>query len=531
MKAKIIKTKSSATVLIAIVAAILLIINLISLNIFSRADLTDNNIYSLSPVSKELAGSLNDRLNVKAFITDDLPAPHNNHARYLKDILDDYRAYSHGYLHYEFIDPLKTDKEQEAEGYRIPPLQFNVFRNDKTEFIKGYKGVAILYGDKQEIIPFIENTDNLEYDLSQAIKKLTSTKTSTVAFTTGHGEPEMSRGLQWASQLLQREYGVQFLDLNNLHTIPPQIDVLFVVSPRSPFSEWEKYLIDQFLMRGGRAAFLLDKFNIDIAKAQVTPIDNGLDSLLNFYGVGLRDKLVIDVQCNMVPVMRSMGQYQMQSVVKYPFYIAISNFNQENPAVKEFKSLNMIFASPVDLSFPIVSGRNRAPLFTTSEQSGALGAPIDISPERQYQQTDFLIPQQPLAAFLSGSFVSYYKDRSVPAYFGTDTVAATPTPAGIDSTGDARVIVIGNGLFAQDDNKRNEAAFALLLNIADWLTQDRGLISIRSKQVGAPVLKETSDAAKKMVKYVNMFVMPLIVIVFGLIRWQLKRSVRRRMAS
>ena len=99
MATKDVKTKSTAGLLIVIVAAILIIINLISLNIFSRADLTDENIYSLSDASINLVKSLNDRLTVKAFITEDLPAPHNNDARYLKDLLDDYKAYSGGYLH------------------------------------------------------------------------------------------------------------------------------------------------------------------------------------------------------------------------------------------------------------------------------------------------------------------------------------------------------------------------------------------------------------------------------------------------
>ena len=86
------KTKSTAGLLIVIIIAILIIINLISLNLFSRVDLTDNDIYSLSDSSKELIEGLNDRLTVKAYFTDDLPAPHNGDARYLKDLLDDYKA-------------------------------------------------------------------------------------------------------------------------------------------------------------------------------------------------------------------------------------------------------------------------------------------------------------------------------------------------------------------------------------------------------------------------------------------------------
>jgi gliding-associated putative ABC transporter substrate-binding component GldG len=529
--AKEIKTKSAAGIMILIVAGILLVINLISINFFSRLDLTENNIYSLSDVSKELVGNLNDRLNIKAFITEELPPPHNSDARYLKDLLDDYKAYSHGNLQYEFIDPIKADKEKEVAGYRIPPLQFSVFRNDKSEFIKGYKGVALLYGDKQEIIPFLENIGNLEYELSSAIKKLSSDRMPSVAVTTGHGEPDAGKGFQWAFQLLSKEYRAQPLDLKNIKTIPADIDLLLTVAPREPFTEWEQYLIDQFLMRGGRALFLLDKLDIDITQAKVNPINSGLDSLLAFYGIAVKDNLVIDAQCNLVPVTRSMGQYQMQSVVKYPFYLAISNFNQENPIVKTFKSLNMVYVNPLEISPDLPANLTSQILFSTSERAGLVISPYDISPEKQYRDDDFSKSNIPLAAVLSGSMESYFKYRAAPQFTGNDTSSLTIIPAKIESASDARIIVVGNGNFVTDDNRRNEAGFALFLNMVDWLSQDKGLIAIRSRQVGGGVLKEISDGTKKLVKYVNIFAMPVIVIIFGIIRWQFKRSLRRREAA
>ena len=528
MATKDVKTKSTAGLLIVIVAAILIIINLISLNIFSRADLTDENIYSLSDASINLVKSLNDRLTVKAFITEDLPAPHNNDARYLKDLLDDYKAYSGGYLQYEFIDPVKTGREDEAMGYRIPPVQFNVFRNNKTEFIKGFKGVVLLYGDKQEVIPFIENTGTLEYDISSAINKLIQTRVPTIAFTTGHGEPDLSSDMTWANQMLQKEYRVQSLNLKNLKNIPNQIEALFIVAPKQPFLDWELYLIDQFIMRGGKVAFLIDKFNINIQQTAVNPIDNNLDSLMDFYGVGIRQNLVVDLQCNMVPVMRDMGEFKMQSIVNYPFYLAIGNFNPDNPIVKGLKTFNLLFASPLDFSPELGAGRQRQWLFKSSEESGARSLPIDISPEKKYFKEDFNEPDLPLGAVLTGHFDSYFNGREIPEYAGTDTISADTVMDHVDSTDDSRMVIIGNGSFIKDDNKRNSTSFVILMNIADWLTQEKGLISIRSKQVSGRILKVTSDSTKQLVKYVNMLAMPFVVVIFGLVRWQFKRAARKK---
>ena len=153
----------------------------------------------------------------------------------------------------------------------------------------------------------------------------------------------MTTGLNWANQLLQKEYRVQFLDLKNLKKIPDMVKALFIVAPKYKFSDWELYLIDQFIMRGGKIAFLIDKFDIDVRNGVVRPVDNGLDSLLYHYGIGIKDNLVIDQQCNMVPVTRDMGQFRMQSLVMYPFYLAVTNFSKENPIVKSLKSFDILF--------------------------------------------------------------------------------------------------------------------------------------------------------------------------------------------
>ena len=518
--------------LIVIIAAILLIINLIAVNLFTRADLTENKIFTLSDASKNLVGDLNDRLTIKAYITDDLPSPHNGDARYLKDLLDDYKAFSNGNLHYEIIDPAKEDKEQEALSYRIPAVQFNVFRNDKTEFIKGYKGLVMLYGEKQESIPFIESTQNLEYDLSRAIKKMTSYKQPFVGFTIGNGEPDMTERLSTAYQILQQEYKVQFMDLDNLKNLPNTLDALFIVSPKEAMSEWELYLIDQFIMRGGKVAFLLDQFNVDIQQSLVTPVENGLSGLLNWYGIGVKNNLAIDQQCNVIPIMRTVQGYRVQTLAQYPFYIKVANFHKENPVVKGLNSLDLLYTSEIDMDVPVQDGINRYALFRSSELSGSRTIPVDISPEKQYTQSDFGESLLPLAAVLTGRFSSLFADRPIPVYTGPDTTSETQPSEFLDyGLEDSRLVVVGSGTFITDDFRRNQSAFVFLMNLADWLTQDEGLIAIRSRGATIRTLDPVTDNTKALLKYLNIAGMPLLVIIFGIVRWQFRRSLRKRDAS
>ncbi len=530
--AKEVKTRSAAIMMIVIVAAILLIINLIAVNLFTRADLTQNKIFTLSDASKDLVGNLKDRLTIKAYITDDLPSPHNGDARYLKDLLDDYKAYSNGMLHYEIIDPAKADKEQEAINYGIPAVQFNVFRNDKTEFIKGYKGLVMLYGEKQESIPFIESTQNLEYDISRDIKKMISYKQPFIGFTIGNGEPDMTGRLSTAYQILQQEYKVQFMDLDNLRELPNTLDALFIVSPKKKLSDWELYLIDQFIMRGGKVAFLLDQFDVNIQKSLVTPIDNNLKGLLNWYGIGIKNNLVIDEQCNVIPVMRTVQGYRIQSLAQYPFYLKVSNFNKNNPIVKGLNSLDLLYTSEIDVNVPVQDGITRYALMRSSDLAGVRTLPVDISPEKQYTQSDFKESQLPLAEVLTGRFSSLYKDRPVPEYNGPDTTVDSTPPKFLDyGLEDSRLVVVGSGTFISDDFARNKSAFVFLMNLADWMTQEKGLIAIRSRGATVRTLEPVGDSTKTMIKYLNIAGMPLLVVIFGIFRWQYRRRKRKREAA
>ncbi len=531
------KTRSAAIMLIVIIAAILLVINLIGVNVFSRLDLTESEIYTLSPASKNLVSDLKDRLTIKAYITDDLPSPHNADARYLKDLLDDYKAYSDGNISYEIIDPAKENVEMEASNYRIPAVQFNVYRNDKTEFIKGYKGLVLLYGEKQERIPFIENTQNLEYDLSRAIKKMTAYKQPFVGFTIGNGEPDMTDRLATVYQVLQQEYKVQFMNLENLRNLPNTLDALFIVSPIDKMSEWELYLIDQFIMRGGKVAFLVDQFDVDIQQSVVTPVDNGLNGLLNWYGIGFKENLVIDQQCNMVPVVRTIQGYRVQTLAQYPFYLKVTNFAENNPVVKDLQSLDILYTSEVDLDVPIQENVRRFPLFFSSDLAGARTLPVDISPEKQYVQSDFGRSNIPLAAILTGRFGSLFEGRQVPAFPGPDSIDVATAPPDFLTLGleDARLAVVGSGTFITDDIVRSQrsaqAGLVFLLNLADWMTQEEGLISIRSRSSTVRTLDPVTDGNKALIKYLNIAGMPLLVILVGLFRWQIRRTIRKREAS
>ncbi|MEK6565957.1 MAG: GldG family protein, partial [Bacteroidota bacterium] len=166
------RKKTQALTRAALILGILILVNFISIRLFGRLDLTKQGVYTLSDASRKLVGSLDDRVNVKAYFTEDLPAPYNSYRRTVLDILNEYKAYSSGNLTFEFISPQGEKGEQEAQQQGIPPAQVNVFKEDKLEVVRAYFGLIFLSEDRKETLPTVQNLGSLEFDVSSTIKRL-----------------------------------------------------------------------------------------------------------------------------------------------------------------------------------------------------------------------------------------------------------------------------------------------------------------------------------------------------------------------
>ena len=174
--------KITAGILLAI------LVNFVSYYFFFRFDLTKNNIYSLSDPTKKMVSNLDDQVTVKVFFTDNLPAQYANNRRYLKDQLDELRSLSDGKLNYQMVDPAgNPELEKEADQFKIPSVQVNVFENERYEVKKAFMGLAILYEDKRETIPVIQSLDNFEFEFATTLNRMINKKLPTLATSTDLG--------------------------------------------------------------------------------------------------------------------------------------------------------------------------------------------------------------------------------------------------------------------------------------------------------------------------------------------------------
>lgn len=161
--------------------AVIILINIVGITMFFRMDLTQSKMYSLSPASNEVVSTLSEPLSIKVFFSKNLPAPHNNTERYLRDLLEEYSSKGGQYFNYKFYDVSpeqgglsgKTDENRDAAGsYGIQPVQIRIIENDEVKFKNAYMGLVLIHGDLIEKLPAITSTDGLEYNLTTAIQKL-----------------------------------------------------------------------------------------------------------------------------------------------------------------------------------------------------------------------------------------------------------------------------------------------------------------------------------------------------------------------
>lgn len=523
------KTGGQRNINMLLLVGVIVLVNVIGLRYFTRIDLTEDGIYTLSDASKQLVGSLEDKFLVKAYYTADMPAPYNNNRRYLRDQLDDYRAYADGNFHYEFVDPKSSEElEQEAQRYGIPPVQVQVLKEDKFQVDNAYMGLVFLYGDKQERIPVIRSTSNLEYEISSAIKKLTSKELRKVGFLAGQGEPDLEQ-FKRLQELLAKQYQVTKVDISGGRAVPSDIAVLVIAAPDRKFASWETYLIDQYLMKGGRVAFFLNKVGITLQGQMGRPLDLGLDDMLASYGVRVNTDLVRDRSCAYVTVSQQAGFMVIQNQLPFYYLPRASSFDETNPLVKGLNSVVLYFTSSIDTSLAREKGLNVRVLLKSSAESGRQENVFVVDPAAPVTREMFSEQGIPLVATVEGSFVSSFAGSAV-EFDSTVTLPIDTAGKVLTSRSLSKIAVVGDGDFLQDQySGGNPENFLLAGNLVDWLADDIGLSAIRARNSGERPLDEISDDTRNLLKGVNLAAPSLLVILLGIVRWRWRVSARKRM--
>ncbi len=527
---------------VLLVIAVLIALNIAGLMYFGRIDLSEGRIFTLTDYSRQVVESLEEPVTVKVFFSEDVGPQYNQNRTYIKDMLEDYKAWSHGRFTFEMVNPREKEAfESEARSYRIQPVQAQALENDQLTVKMVYMGLAFLAGDRTETIPFLGEVNGLEYLITSTIRRLTAAEMETIGFLQGHGEPDFNPqamngmpgqqgGLSTFAQTLIKDFKLKDVDLGSVDAIDPTISTLLWVRPTEEVSEADLYKLDQFLMRGGRLGLFLDKITADLQSQQATPMALGLDGWLKSFGIKLNDNLIADARCGSVQVRQGGGGLMSLFALsmKYPLFVELLEFDEDHPVSRDLENAMLFFPSSLDTSSfasARAMGLEIKPIVSSSEFTEIQQAPAwNLAPLEKLDQTvadtRFISGSQVLAASVEGSFKSWFADRELPE--GVDPDDPTRLTEGVST----RVAVIGDGDFVSDGYAQ-QGNLLLAQNIVDWLSLDEGLISIRGKTITTRPLDETSPAAKKWIKWLNILGVPMLLVLFGLMRW----SSRRRRAE
>lgn len=531
---------TQTTLFIAAVVGCLVLLNVIGVRAFARADVTREKAYTLSKATRDTMGALEEPVIVTAYFTEQLPAPYSSNARYVRDLLEEFRAASNGKLAFEFIDPQsqETDADKEAKkevkqdifGRRfreptsiekelttqgIQPVEIRVIEEDQQQTKRAYMALVLKHQEKKEVIPLIQNVSSLEYDLTTLVRKMTRPKTPVIGVLQGHEEPKLEEKYRYLQTMLSQMYELRPVTLGAKERFEDGLDALFVLGPKTALPANELKAIDQFLMEGKAVAFFLDTVQVDLRTFQPTDAAHGLTAMLSTYGVTVGDRLVADAKSGNV---ERRGFMVVNQPVPYPFL----------PVVQRLEGESVITAGLGDVMFPFTTalevkqaeGTTATVLARSTTKSWLENKPPNLSPNRDWR-SETITPTGPfpLMAQVAGTLKSHFAADASSSGAGTPLVA--------QSKSEARIIVVGTASLFQDDFMQNRGNQVLALNIADWMLLDPALLAMRNRGLALPALQsELSDSTRNAVKFGNALGLPLLLALVGVVRWRLREARR-----
>lgn len=552
--------KSQNIFRLVLLLLLLVVINVLSSFVFTRFDLTSEKRFTLSSSTRELVGGLKDIVYVRVYLDGDFPPSFKRLQNATREMLDELRAYSNGNLEYQFINPSENSDQQERNKiYQqlvdkgIQPTNLQAKNKEETSEQIIFPGVIISYLGQE--IPLMLLQDQLgaspeqmlnnsiqalEYGFANAIRKVSSKIPTTIAFIEGQGEAAEVRVADITREL-QSFYLVERKRIDGkLNSLKPY-EAVIVAAPDSVFDEKDKFILDQYIMQGGKVLWLVDGAKVSMDSLEKTSetvaIANqiNLDDMLFRYGARINYDLVLDLQAAPIPVVTGyVGNRPQYSPMPW-YYFPIVIPESKHPIVNNLNAIRFDFVSSVD---PVGSADViKTPLLVSSKYSRVFVTParvtLDLMKEEP-QLSQYNQPNKILALLLEGTFDSNFKNR-VPA-----AILSDPEIAFKEKSDKTRMIVIGdgdvikngvrkstNGIIPLGMDRYTGQVFGnknFLLNCIDYLCDDSGLMAIRSKELKLRLLdKNRIDNDLLFWQVVNTAGPVLLIALFGLFKFYRRR--------
>ena len=566
--------RSQSLVRITLLLAILIVINVLASFVYTRFDLTRERRYSLAPGTKELLTGLKDVVYIKVYLEGDFPPGFQKLQGSVKDMLAEMRRLAGGNLEFEFVNPADQPTELATNqlyeqlyklGLQPTDLQNRTADGMARKVI--WPGAVVYYRTKEVASNFLlgagaggspmeiinASEEALEYTLANAIKKATSLYKPRIAFTDGHGELD-GVATSDIARALSEFYTLQRYDVKSIEAIPQDINLLVIAKPTQKLTDWSKYKIDNFIMRGGKVLWLLDGVGaaMDSMKTDnffmAMPNQLGLDDMLFKYGVRINSDLIQDVKASRIPIVYgTLGGQPQQKLFPW-FYFPLISGETQHPIVRNLDPIAFQFVSSIDVVD--APGVDKSILLRSSNLSRKLMAPVRVNLQlatEQSKEEQFNKPNQNVAVLLEGQFPSFFKNRYLNEFAqkAIDSLGMSQKEVSVKT----KMIVISDGDVIRNHVRKNSQEIyplgfdrytnqmygnkVFLMNAIDYLLDDAGLINVRSKQITLRMLdgkKVSEQRSRWQALNLGLPVVLLLIFGFGRNQWRKRKYARKQLS-
>jgi ABC-2 type transport system permease protein len=549
---------------------IIILLNVIGSYVYTRFDLTSEKRYSLSDATKDMLTDINDLVYFRVYLDGEFPAGFKRLSRETRDMLQELRAYNRN-IEFEFINPSASSDNAERQGIYtmlmekgLEPTELNVKTKDGTSQKIIFPGAIATFRNREMPVNLLasqqgappdeilnNSIQNLEFALADAIRKLTDNIRPKIAFIQGHGE--LNRDETADAYLgLSEYYSVEWVRLDEkLNSLSERVQIdslttrvenkyeaIIIAKPDSAFSDKDKFIIDQYIMRGGKVLWLIDPVTASMDSLQLNAETIGLENDLRLtdmffkYGFRLNSDLVMDL--NALPIPVKVGDVGGQPQFEFfPwFYFPIITPLSDDPIVKNLNAIKTEFVSSIDF-VESAGDLKKEVLLHTSRYSRTVNAPVFITLDIVGRQPDERLYRKesvPVGVKIEGEFESLYNNRIPPEIIESQEISFKA------KSKETKMIVVSDGDVIRNQFQRSGGQILplplgydrytgqqfgnkeLILNAMNYLTDDSGLISIRSRDLKLRLLDRTKVESERVYWQVLNTVLPvLLVIIFGVI--------------
>ncbi|WP_396150216.1 gliding motility-associated ABC transporter substrate-binding protein GldG [Flavobacterium sp.] len=520
--------------------AVIIVINIVGNFYFKRFDLTQDKRYTLSESTIKLIENIEEPVFIDVFLEGNFPPEFKRLQNETKQILEEFRSHNSNLI-FQFTNPLEDESQaqqyvEELIKLGFMPTNINSNKKGKKEVIQIFPWAIANQNEKSVRVPLLVNnfgnspSENinssvqlLEFAFADAITKITTEKKKRIAVLKGNGEMADKYQADYLLNL-KEYYQLGEFNFDSLQDNPQKIlenlnrfDAALIVKPTEAFSDNEKYILDQFVMNGGKSMWLMDKVVADIDSLQnennaalAYPRELNLDDLFFKYGVRINYQLVQDLLSTPITAQSAQGDVPIDWL-----YSPIIKSDNNHTVNKNINLIKLEFANTLDT---LKNGIKKTVLLKSTPQSKAVGAPLEVNlyefmeglDEQSYNKGN-----QNIGVLLEGKFTSGFKNRVKPF----------PSKNNLESGKENKMIVIADGDIVNYNyvNKKplnggidqwTQQAYGnkeFLLNAMNYLLDDSGLINIRNKEVKLAFLDK--EKVEKDYTYIQLLTVGLPILL------------------